>query len=256
MSSIIQAIPSDDISQLVANSQPKFFDLLCYCMNDPNNEVRQSSYALLGDCAIHIFDQLQPYIPTIMPVLIKQLDLESIVDETAFSVVNNACWSLGEIALEEKADLGPWLEKVYPALLSIISNEMVIDSVNENAAVALGRLGISKSELLAPHLQQFAQEFIKSMAKVDFSREKATAFLGFNRVVMHNPQAMESCLAEYFSSISSFPQKSLVQEEYRDLHQSFQQVLKGYRDLIPGFDSFLAQLSPQVTQRLKSTYQI
>jgi HEAT repeat protein len=224
MSSIIQAIPSDDISQLVANSQPKFFDLLCYCMNDPNNEVRQSSYALLGDCAIHIFDQLQPYIPTIMPVLIKQLDLESIVDETAFSVVNNACWSLGEIALEEKADLGPWLEKVYPALLSIISNEMVIDSVNENAAVALGRLGISKSELLAPHLQQFAQEFIKSMAKVDFSREKATAFLGFNRVVMHNPQAMESCLAEYFSSISSFPQKSLVQEEYRDLHQSFQQV--------------------------------
>lgn len=225
MSSIIQAIPSDDISQLVANSQPKFFDLLCYCMNDPNNEVRQSSYALLGDCSIHIFDQLQPYIPTIMPVLIKQLDLESMVDETAFSVVNNACWSLGEIALEEKADLGPWLEKVYPALLSIISNEMVIDSVNENAAVALGRLGISKSELLAPHLQQFAQEFIKSMAKVDFSREKATAFLGFNRVVMHNPQAMESCLAEYFSSISSFPQKSLVQEEYRDLHQSFQQVI-------------------------------
>ncbi|KAF3392239.1 Importin subunit beta-2 [Talaromyces pinophilus] len=256
MSSIIQAIPSDEISQLVANSQPKFFDLLCYCMNDSNNEVRQSSYALLGDCAIHIFNQLQPYIPTIMPVLIKQLDLESLVDETAFSVVNNACWSLGEIALDEKADLGPWLEKVYPALLTIISNEMVIDSVNENAAVALGRLGISKSELLAPHLQQFAQEFIKSMAKVDFSREKATAFLGFNRVVMHNPQAMESCLADYFSSISSFPQKSLVQEEYRDLHQSFQQVLKGYKDMIPGFDSFLAQLPPQVSQRLKSTYQI
>ncbi|OKL63621.1 hypothetical protein UA08_01019 [Talaromyces atroroseus] len=256
MSAIIQAIPSDESGQLVSNSQPKFFDLLCYCMNDPNNEVRQSSYALLGDCAIHIFSQLQPYIPNIMPLLIKQLDVESIVDEAAFSVVNNACWSLGEIALEEHADLGPWLEKLYPALLTIISNEMVIDSVNENAAVALGRLGISKSELLAPHLQQFAQEFIKSMSKVDFSREKATAFLGFNRVVMHNPQAMESCLADYFTIISTFPQKSLSHDDYRDLQRSFQQVLKGYQELIPGFDSFLSQLPPQVTQRLKSSYQI
>lgn len=224
MSAIIQAIPSERSAELVATSQPKFFDLLCYCVSDSNNEVRQSSYALLGDCAIHIFSQLQPYIPNLMPLLIKQLDLDLIVDDTAFSVLNNACWSLGEVALNENADLAAWLEELYPALLTIISNEMVLDSVNENAAVALGRLGTANSQLLAPHLQQFAQDFIKSMSKVDFSREKATAFLGFNRVIVNNPQAMESCLADYFTTISSFPQKSLNQEEYRDLQQSFQQV--------------------------------
>ncbi|CRG89463.1 Importin subunit beta-2 [Talaromyces islandicus] len=256
MSAIIQAIPSERSAELVATSQPKFFDLLCYCVSDSNNEVRQSSYALLGDCAIHIFPQLQPYIPNIMPLLIKQLDLDLIVDDTAFSVLNNACWSLGEIALNENADLAPWLEELYPALLTIISNEMVVDSVNENAAVALGRLGTANSQLLAPHLQQFAQDFLKSMSKVDFSREKATAFLGFNRVIMNNPQAMESCLAGYFATISSFPQKSLSQEDYRDLQQSFQQVLQGYQKLIPSFDSFLSQLPPAVTQKLKNVYHI
>jgi hypothetical protein len=179
-----------------------------------------------------------------------------IVDDTAFSVLNNACWSLGEIALNENADLAAWLEELYPALLNIISNEMVVDSVNENAAVALGRLGTANSQLLGPHLQQFAQDFLKSMSKVDFSREKATAFLGFNRVIMNNPQAMESCLADYFTTISSFPQKSLNQEEYRDLQQSFQQVLQGYQKLIPSFDSFLSQLSPAATQKLKNAYQI
>jgi hypothetical protein len=63
------------------------------------------------------------------------------------------------------------------------------------------------------------------MSKIDFTREKASAFLGFNNMVMKNPQAMESCLGDYFQSIASFPTKSLSQEEYRDIQGSFQQVL-------------------------------
>lgn len=76
---------------------------------DPNNDVRQSSYALLGDCAIYVFPQLQPYLPRIMGNLIEQLDMAKAgadADElgstdTAYSVVNNACWSCGEIALKQ-----------------------------------------------------------------------------------------------------------------------------------------------------------
>lgn len=69
LSAIIQAIDPQKSGELVATSQPRFFDLLCFCMEDPNYEVRQSSYALLGDCAINIFPQLEPYIPNIMPTL-------------------------------------------------------------------------------------------------------------------------------------------------------------------------------------------
>ena len=227
LSAIIQAIDPQKSGELVANSQPRFFDLLCFCMEDPNYEVRQSSYALLGDCAISIFPQLEPFIPNILPTLIKQLDLDMIKDDdrhTGFSVLNNACWSCGEIAVNEKAPLSPYADKLYQGLLSIITNEEIIDSVNENAAMALGRLGICCPDQLAPQLGQYASPFLKSMSKIDFTREKASAFLGFNQVVMKNPQAMESCLGEFFQSIAAFPSKSLGQEDYRDIQTSFQQV--------------------------------
>ncbi|KAI9932202.1 hypothetical protein ASPWEDRAFT_479428 [Aspergillus wentii DTO 134E9] len=259
LSAIIQAIDPQKSGELVGNSQPRFFDLLCFCMEDPNYEVRQSSYALLGDCAINIFPQLEPFIPNIMPTLIKQLDLDLIRDDerhTGFSVLNNACWSCGEIAVNEKASLSPYADKLYRGLSAIITNEEVIDSVNENAAMALGRLGICCSDQLAPHLGEYATSFLKSMNKIDFTREKASAFLGFNQVVMKNPQAMESTLADYFQSIAAFPSKSLSQDDYRDIQSSFQQVLQGYKNMIPNFDSFLSQLPPPVTQKLRSVYQV
>ncbi|TPR10976.1 Adenylosuccinate synthetase family protein [Aspergillus niger] len=259
LSAIIQAIDPQKSGELVANSQPRFFDLLCFCMEDPNYEVRQSSYALLGDCAINIFPQLEPFIPNIMPTLIKQLDLDQIRDDdrhTGFSVLNNACWSCGEIAVNEKAALAPYMEKLYQGLFIIINNEEIIDSVNENAAMALGRLGICCSDQLAARLNEYAGVFLKSMNKIEFTREKASAFLGFNQVVMKNPAAMESCLVDYFQAIAAFPTKSMNQEDYRDIQTSFQQVLQGYKNMIPNFDSFLSQLPAHVAQKLRSVYQI
>jgi hypothetical protein len=64
------------------------------------------------------------------------------------------------------------------------------------------------------------------MAKVDFTREKASSFMGFNQVVQQNPKAMEACLSDYFHAIALFPTKSLTASEYEQLHQSFQQVRK------------------------------
>ncbi|KAL4748091.1 hypothetical protein BDW72DRAFT_181117 [Aspergillus terricola var. indicus] len=259
LSAIIQAIESNKSGELVVNSQPRFFDLLCFCMEDPNYEVRQSSYALLGDCAMYIFPQLEPFTNNIMPILIKQLDLDMIRDDdrhTGFSVLNNACWSCGEIAVNEKAALAPYAEKLYHGLLAIINNEEIIDSVNENAAMALGRLGICCSDQLAPRLAEYAGTFLKSMSRIDFTREKASAFLGFNQVVMKNPAAMESSLADYFQAIAAFPSKSLHQDEYHDIQSSFQQVLQGYKNMIPDFDSFMSQLPPPVAQKLRSVYQI
>ena len=227
LSAIIQAIDSHKSGELVANSQPHFFDLVCFCMEDPNYEVRQSSYALLGDCAINIYPQMERFIPNIMPTLVKQLDLDLIPDddrETGFSVLNNVCWSCGEIAVNPKAPLSPYIEKLYQGLYVIITNEEVIDSVNENAAMALGRLGFCCSDGLAPLLGEYAGPFLKSTANIDFSPEKSSAFLGFNQVVVKNPQAMESCLGDYFQAIAMFPSKSFHQEDYVDILNSFQQA--------------------------------
>ena len=124
-------------------------------------------------------------------------------------------------AVHEKVDLSPYLDRLYQGLLTIISNEEVIDSVNENAALTLGRLGIGGSESLAPRLGEYADIFLKSMSKIDFTREKASAFLGFNQVVMRNPHAMESCLGDYFQAIATLPKKPLHQEDYQIFSNRF-----------------------------------
>lgn len=226
MSSIIQALDNDK-SQALVKSQEAFFELLGFCMEDPMDEVRQSAYALLGDCAKYVFEQLRPHLPKIFPIMLQQLDLDSILDdelEAGFSVVNNACWSAGEIAIRYKKDMAPFVQELLERCLEIMSNPRVPKGVNENAAVALGRLGLENYEQLAPHLDKFAEEFLNAMDDVDPSEEKATAFKGFSMVVGQNPQALEKQLLHYFTAIARYRDLNL-QNPYRvELHEVFQNV--------------------------------
>ena len=229
LSAIIQALDAVKSGELVVSSQPRFFDLLMFCMEDPSNDVRQSSYALLGDCAVNIFPQLQPYLPSILPILIQQLDLDSVRDEdidTGFSVINNACWSCGEIAMNEKQGMAPYVEKLYHRLMNIINNPEIPVSVNENAAIALGRFGVDCSEALAPHLAEFAKSFLQIIEPVDDTDEKGHAFLGFNRTVEKNPQAMEDCLLEYFQASAAYSKNNYRHES---ISASFQRVCESSR---------------------------
>ncbi|MCJ1419809.1 hypothetical protein MMC32_006165 [Xylographa parallela] len=254
LSSTIQALPSAMSNELVAQSQPRMFDLLRFCMEDPSNDVRQSSYALLGDCAVYVFPQLQPELPALMPILIQQLDLDAMPDaeaESAFSVINNACWSCGEISLQQKHGMAPYVEQLYERLFNIISNPGVPSSVTENAAIALGRLGLHCSEGLALHLAEFATLFLQSIRPVDDTDEKGQAFLGLNRTIVNNPQGMESCLLDYFKATAAF--KNFRED---DLKKSFQQVLIGYKTMIPNFGGFIGQLSAKDQQKLHNTYNV
>ncbi|AEO63232.1 uncharacterized protein THITE_2108187 [Thermothielavioides terrestris NRRL 8126] len=257
LSAIIQALDNAKAVALVKNSQPAFFELLSFCMEDPADEVQQSAYALLGDCAKFVFEQLEPFLPSILPILLKRLDLENILDEeidSSFSVVNNACWSAGEIAMQYKKGMAPFAQELLQRFLEIISNPGVPPGVNENAAIALGRLGLDNYDILAPHLPKFSEEFLRAMDDIDPTEEKATAFKGFGIVVAHNPQAMEKDLLRFFTSIARYRDLKLQNPIKQELHEVLQNVLNIYRQLIPQFNDFVAQLQPQDQQALKATY--
>lgn len=80
------------IERLVANSQ--ILDILNICMGDSMPEVRQSSFALLGDLTKACFQHVEPHVREILPLLGQNLNPEYI------SVCNNATWAIGEICIK------------------------------------------------------------------------------------------------------------------------------------------------------------
>ncbi|KIW34512.1 uncharacterized protein PV07_01288 [Cladophialophora immunda] len=260
LSAIIQAISPEKSAPLVQNSQPQFFDLLGFCMEDATTDVRQSAYAVLGDCAIALYPSLDPYLPKLIPILIRQLDLDAIPDtdsENGFNVLANVCWSMGEIAARAQTSrISPLIEPLYRGMLSLITNEEVPDAASENAATALGRLGLPCPDHLAPFLSEFAEPFLQSMSKITTSHEKASAFMGFNNILEKNPQAMESSLALYFSAIAQFPLKGRQGQEYSDVRASFARVINGLAGLIgqERFEGFIAGLAAPVRAKLRDGY--
>lgn len=280
LSAVVQALGDEKSAELVKTSPHPFFELLGFCMEDPTDEVRQSAYALLGDCAKYVFPQLQPHLPTMVPILLKQLDMDNVLDEemdSGFGVVNNACWSAGEIAMQHGKGMTQWAPELLQQFVEITSNPRVPKGLCENAAIALGRLGLHSAEALAPALPTFAEDFLNAMQEVDPSEEKATAFKGFSIVVGQNPQAMEKVLMDYFVSIAQYQDMNLRNPIKQELHEVFQsvsivnpandllfvanacalvQVLNVYKQMIPQFNEFVSQMQPQDQQSLKNNYSI
>lgn len=228
LSAIIQALDDNKATELVADTQPAFVELLGFCMEDPTDEVRQSAYALLGDCAKYVFPQLETRLKHLIPILLKTLDLDNILDEeidAGFSVVNNACWSAGEIAVRYGKGMAPYVAELLQRCVEIITNPRVPRGVNENAAIALGRVGLENAALMAPHLGTFAEEFLSSMEDVIVTDEKDTAFKGFTNIVAQNPQAMEKVLLQFFKAIAQYGDEMKFPNPFRaELKKAFQDV--------------------------------
>jgi transportin-1 len=227
LSAIIQALEARKSAELVTTSNPNLFNLLAFCMKDANNDVRQSAYALLGDCAIYVFPQLQPSLPQLLEILIVQLDLNQVMldaEQTGYSVVNNACWSVGEIAMRHLEGMAPYVDRLLQKLATILFDAKVPESLNENAAIAIGRLGLGCSQAIAPHLATFAPPFVKAIRNVDWTDEKAHALNGFIKAVLENPQAIESCILDFFIELASAPTDFLTSTQQDPPYKSFSSV--------------------------------
>ena len=86
-------------------------------------EVRQSSFALLGDLAKACFQHVKPAIREMMPILGQSLNPEFI------SVCNNAAWAIGEISIQlgsflaiSVESLNVFLKQIFNLLISLSKN--------------------------------------------------------------------------------------------------------------------------------------
>ncbi|KAA8584362.1 hypothetical protein FQN60_008147 [Etheostoma spectabile] len=93
---------------------------------DKMPEVRQSSFALLGDLTKACFQHVKPCIADFMPILGSNLNPELI------SVCNNATWAIGEISIQMGSEMQPYIAMVLHQLVEIINRPNTPKTLLEN----------------------------------------------------------------------------------------------------------------------------
>ena len=170
---------------LVVNIQPSALQLMAVCMTDSLADVQQSAFAFLGDIAISAFGLLKPQIDQIIPEVIKEINPE--VQASRSSVINNAIWATGEIALRHQSGMEPFIAPLMLRLVPLLSNKQISRSIPENAAITLGRLGLVSPNQIAQEVGNFIQPWCSSLRAIRDNMEKETAFRGLIRVCTINP---------------------------------------------------------------------
>lgn len=205
ISGIVTALDPAETRKLIKSTQPHLLDLLPLCLQDTNSDAQQSAFALLGDCAIWIFEELQPYIERVMPVVVMRLDRSRLSKDAAargYPVMNNASWSCGEMAMRaQHGELLPWTDELLQRLFDILTG-INNSTLRENAAIALGRVSGMAPDRVAPHLEHVAAHFLSTLRTVT-SEEWASAIRGFSEAAQQNPQALESSFAEYLAVVAN-----------------------------------------------------
>ncbi|XP_064607040.1 transportin-1-like isoform X2 [Liolophura sinensis] len=230
------------IEGLVANSN--ILKLLFQCMQDPMPEVRQSSFALLGDLTKACFQHVKPCIGDFMPILGANLNPEFI------SVCNNATWAIGEIAMQMGADMRPYVNLVLSPLIDIINRSNTPKTLLENTAITIGRLGLVCPQEVAPMLQQFIRQWCTSLRNIRDNEEKDSAFRGVCNMISVNPGGVVHDFIFFCDAVASWMHPK------EDLKEMFQRILHGFKAQVgdESWQKFSDQFPQPLRERLAVHY--
>lgn len=232
------------IESLVVSSN--IMQLLYQCMQDSMPEVRQSSFALLGDLTKACFQHVHPFIADFLPILGQNLNPEYI------SVCNNATWAIGEISIKLREDTKPYIPLVLAQLIEIINNPNTPKTLLENTAITIGRLGLVCPVEVAPSLQQFVRQWCSSLRNIRDNEEKDSAFRGMCHMITVNPVGVVPDFIFFCDAAASWMNPKT------DLHEMLQKILHGFKTQVgeENWGRFVEQFPPQLSERLAVMYSI
>ncbi|NXL96933.1 TNPO2 protein, partial [Tyrannus savana] len=240
------------VEQLVARSN--IMTLLFQCMQDTMPEVRQSSFALLGDLTKACFVHVKPCIAEFMPILGTNLNPEFI------SVCNNATWAIGEICMQMGAEMQPYVQMVLTNLVEIINRPNTPKTLLENTAllnpqslppaITIGRLGFVCPQEVAPMLQQFIRPWCTSLRNIRDNEEKDSAFRGICVMIGVNPGGVVQDFIFFCDAVASWVSPK------DDLRDMFYKILHGFKAQVgeENWQQFSEQFPPLLKDRLAAFY--
>merc|ERR1719167_765540 len=230
------------IDGMVASSN--IMQLLFQCVQDPMPEVRQSSFALLGDLTKACFRHVHPCIPEFMPILAQNLYTEHI------SVCNNATWAAGEISVKLGADMKQWVPMLLQPLILIINRPNTPKTLLENTAITIGRMGLVCPAEVAPSLNQFVRPWCTSLRNIRDNDEKDSAFRGMCQMISVNPGGVVEHFIFFCDAIASW------QNPHAELKDMFYKILQGFKAQVgdEAWTRFSDQFPMPLKERLATTY--
>jgi hypothetical protein len=175
------------ISHQDSKAKYSLMELILTCLDDNVDDVRQSAYALVGDCAIYLFDLLiRPYIQTLMISIYQEIGR---LNDNSVASCNNAIWSLGEIAIRSDNNLLDQYLSNFLNLLEPLIHDFNADvTLLENTAITIGRFGIyypDQTSHLAHDVMIMWSELISGL---EDNEEKASAVHGMCNIILKHPE--------------------------------------------------------------------
>lgn len=167
-------------------------------------EVRQSTFALLGDLAKSCFHHVHPLVHLFLPIMAGNINPDNV------SVCNNSIWAIGEISMKMGPHIKPFLQQVVPPLIACILRDRPAKTLQENCAITIGRLGIYCPDEIAPHLNQFVRPWCLALRNIRDNAEKESAFYGMCLMIDKNPAGVMNHFIFLCDAIVSWNQPPAV----------------------------------------------
>jgi len=192
--------------------------LLERCSQDPMAEVRQSSFALLGDLTKACFHHVRKHLNFFLPILTQNLDPQFV------SVCNNAIWAIGEIAIQIGGEIQPFVSVILEPLILIINRNNTPKTLLENTAITIGRLGLVCPNDVSPHLARFTRPWCVALRNIRDNNEKDSAFRGICNMIVLNPLGVTNEFIYVCDAIASWEKPPVeLHNKFRDILLSFKQ---------------------------------
>ncbi|KAF6778265.1 hypothetical protein AHF37_02460 [Paragonimus kellicotti] len=232
------------IEPLVSDSP--LLKLLFEAAQDPQPDVRQSSFALLGDLTKACFAHIRPQIGQFMSVLVNNLGSEHI------SVSNNAIWAIGEICIQLGEDMQPYAAMFVRPLIEIINRQNTPKTLHENTAITIGRLGFVCPSEVAPHLSLFIRHWCLFLRNIRDNEEKDSAFRGICNLITLNPTSVLNDFLFFCDAVASWNAPK------EDLKERFHVILHGFKAQVgeAEWEKFWNQCPPMLRERLSTQYNL
>jgi len=245
LSGIVEGL-GERVKEVLA--QQNFLVVLPEALKDTALQVKQSAFALMGDCAKNCIDYLVPFLPDLLPLCAK-----SLLENTSPTVSNNASWAIGEVCVKVGPDfMGPYLEKIVQPLVLVLQRQPPGQQLLvQNVCITLGRLGLVCGHMMGKDFSDFARTWCVVMRNTRLDTEKINAFQGLCNMIKANPQACLPCVPELASAICSFYPPPA------NLKSIFLEILCSYKQMLAtNWPQVYAQFTDEVKVKLQQMYNL